>query len=734
MSTNLSERTDADPVAATEDPLAGRVSWLDVAILALAVGLVMLAATLTRQVFFSDDVIWRALFAPLVAGVVALALPRRLPLPLRITAHLITQGGLLLLTVRAYGGTLPGDALRAVVRGIPVVLSSRWPTPIGPVSVGAVVLACGIAGVVAAELARSERQFAVSLLAPSVALLGICAFLAAPAGPPSPLLLALWVAGALLLLYLAAQRSRPAAFRRLGSLSAQLLPRATPAVALALVAALVVPFVGGSASAEGRYDPRESRNDPADLEDEVSPLALVDAIRDRDPVEDQLTVSTAQFLRWRQVGLTRYDGRAWMPSAEFRAWGGESPSEAGETVVDVQVEDLTGRWVPAVEGVEDVDLPVLVDDTRSGVLAEEALASGDRYQLTVVRPPNVDLQSTVAARRESAIVRGVEIPLGLVTLATTVTAGAATDFDRAARLAGHLQTSYALDPEAPPGHGLGLLTLFLEDTRVGRREQFVAAYGVLAAAIGLPVRITVGWIVPSAASGGITLRSADMTAWPEVEFEEAGWVPFDPVPGSAIPPSDQEQRVAPRGVQGALPPPADEPPPPVNTAAPREITDLEAGSSSLQLSTPVKVGLAALLVVAVIALGLFAVVAAKSRRRRRLHHAENPATRVTGAFAVSVDMMMDLGMRVQHSKTDSELAVDGVEKFGRELVPTGALAMRATRAVYDVEETSPEDAEAAWRDVDAIEDALRRRTARVSWWRSKLSLRSVRNGLTRSMS
>jgi hypothetical protein len=172
----------------------------------------------------------------------------------------------------------------------------------------------------------------------------------------------------------------------------------------------------------------------------------------------------------------------------------------------------------------------------------------------------------------------------------------------------------------------------------------------------------------------------------------------------------------------------------VNTAPTRETTDLEAGSSSLSLSTPVKIGLGALLALLVAGLGLVAVMAVKSRRRRRLHFAEDPATRVTGAFAVSVDMMMDLGMRVRHSKTDGELAVEGVETFGRELVPAGALAMRATRAVFDTEETSPEDAEAAWRDVDAIEDALRRRTPRMHWWRSKLSLRSVRNGLTRSMS
>lgn len=731
----MSTRTDElrEPVATTEEPKAGPISWLELSIVALSVGLVVLAATLTQRIFLASGIAGRAVLAALLAGTLAVAMPRRFPLVVRIGVHAVLQAGVLVLTVRAFDGTLPGDALRAVARGIPVVLSSRWPTPVDAVAVGAIVFVSGVAGAVAAELARSERQFAVSLLAPSVALLGLCAFLAAPAGPPSALLLVVWVAGALLLLYLAAQRARPAAHRRLGALSAQLLPRATPAIVLAVAAALVVPLLGGSASADGRYDPREARDDPAQPEDEVSPLALVDAIRERDPVEDQLTVSTAQFPRWRQVGLTRYDGRAWMPSSEFRAWGGESPSEEREQVLDVTISSVTGQWVPVVEGVEDITVPVLVDDTRSGVLAEEALVPGEAYQLTVVPQPDMDLQSTVAVRQDSAIVPGVEIPLELVTLANSVTSAAATDFERASLLASHLQTNYQLDPEAPPGHGLGQLKLFLQDTRIGRQEQFVAAYGVLAAAVGLPVRISVGWELPSSATGNdVTLRSADFTAWPEVEFEDAGWVAFNPVPGSVVPPSEQEQNVAPRGVQGALPPPANEPPPPVNTAPPRETADVEADSARFRVSGPWRFGFGFGLGVVILGLALFLVVRTKARRRNRFRHMEDPSRRVTGAFAVSVDMMMDLGMRVRRSRTNAEIAEQSVDAFGRDLVPAGALAVRATRAVYDAQETTPEDAEAAWRDVDAIEDALRRHTPKIRWWRSKLSLRSVRSGLSRS--
>jgi hypothetical protein len=96
-------------------------------------------------------------------------------------------------------------------------------------------------------------------------------------------------------------------------------------------------------------------------------------------------------------------------------------------------------------------------------------------------------------------------------------------------------------------------------------------------------------------------------------------------------------------------------------------------------------------------------------------------------------MMVDLGMRVRRSKTNAEIATTSLDTFGTDLLPVGALAVRATRAVYDAQETTPEDAEAAWRDVDAIEDALRRHTPRRKWWRAKLSLRSMRSGLSRSV-
>ena len=65
----------------------------------------------------------------------------------------------------------------------------------------------------------------------------------------------------------------------------------------------------------------------------------------------------------------------------------------------------------------------------------------------------------------------------------------------------------------------------------GTEEQFASAFAVLGRIVGLPTRVVVGFGPGELqADGSYRVRAGDARVWPEVKFDGAGWVPFDPSP------------------------------------------------------------------------------------------------------------------------------------------------------------------------------------------------------------
>ena len=67
--------------------------------------------------------------------------------------------------------------------------------------------------------------------------------------------------------------------------------------------------------------------------------------------------------------------------------------------------------------------------------------------------------------------------------------------------------------------------------QVGTSEQFATAFALLARRAGLPTRLVVGFRPGDRQPDGTrVIRGRDALAWPEVYFQELGWVPFAPTP------------------------------------------------------------------------------------------------------------------------------------------------------------------------------------------------------------
>ena len=117
------------------------------------------------------------------------------------------------------------------------------------------------------------------------------------------------------------------------------------------------------------------------------------------------------------------------------------------------------------------------------------------------------------------------------------------------------QTSVRGDVEVEPSASADYLVEFLTENRVGYCQQFATAFAVLARMLGFPARVSVGFLPGETNLNDptrFTVRGNDAHAWPEIYFNEIGWVQFEPTPRSEAPPPVYTQARIPG--QGVNPP------------------------------------------------------------------------------------------------------------------------------------------------------------------------------------
>ncbi|MER7555443.1 DUF3488 and transglutaminase-like domain-containing protein [Nocardioides sp. NPDC126508] len=197
---------------------------------------------------------------------------------------------------------------------------------------------------------------------------------------------------------------------------------------------------------------------------------------------------------------------------------------------------------------------------------------------------------------------------------------------------------------------------FLTDNKVGYCQQYATAMAVLARELGIPARVAFGFLGGDQDDDGVWhFRGRDLHAWPELWFEDIGWIRFEPTPAAA----DTRE---PTYTTGALGNARNEPEAPLPSAgtsvAPvpnrpqREAPDTpevadtgDEGSSTGPLWT----GLGILALVGVIVLAGPAVI----RRRRR---ASRLAADAEAGWTELGDTAIDLGLPWSGSRSPREEA------------------------------------------------------------------------------
>jgi len=423
--------------------------------------------------------------------------------------------------------------------------------------------------------------------------------------------------------------------------------RSTPIGGVAVIAAAAVI---GSLVLPAAFPPARQpvRDGGTALGTGLNPIInLGDDLR-RDVVVEALTYSTDApgGLYLRLATLDRFTGLSWEPDAsgiEPTFDVAEFPTAPGlddavprvQYSVDIDVEEVTGRWLPvpypavSIEGLEGI---WNWEPDGLAVRSGGADVGGQSYTVDFldVEP---DREQLLANLEPDIGSRYLDLPDDLPAIIPDTAeqvAGTGTAYEQAIALQDYFTGSdflYSLDAPVEgdfDGTGIGVIAQFLE-VKEGYCVHYASAMAVLARTLDIPSRVVVGFQPgeSNAAGDEFTVTSGDLHAWPELYFEDIGWLRFEPTPGRGAPPGyssiDAVDDPETPEFEGVNPSAA---PVPANTAAPslppeEEVVTPEAPVS--QPVDPVPIVLAVLLVVLLIALlPALARAVVRARRLRRV--------------------------------------------------------------------------------------------------------------------
>ena len=479
------------------------------------------------------------------------------------------------------------------------------------------------------------------------------------------------------------------------------------ALSVALVAGLVGPRLPG-ADADALYDTKGGNG--GDVTEVISPLVDIRS-RLTNRSETELFVVTADSdSYWRSSALPKFDGRTWgLPERGLdRADGSIGQGTAGSVEIRQQIviSALGGSLLPAAaDPVAATGQGALRDDLRfnqdSATLVKtgSTLERGDVFDIVSASPR----YSAATLSGATSIDPGDPIyfdlpddfPTSIAETTREVTAGATSNYDIALTLQNWMRDEFKYSLEIQEGHGNNEIEAFLRN-RVGYCEQFAGTYAAMMRSIGIPARVAVGFTPgTNDGAGSYSVLGRNAHAWPEVWFDEIGWVPFEPTPGRGAPNAqdytgvEQQQDEGPNGGDGSAPPTTAAPAPgttivdefgvPVPATVPaapvpapeQTPTDSAApvGPAESERSVPWR-GLS------ILALIGFALAVPALVRRGRRAAISSPEDRLTHLWSRATASLGDVGVPYQPDLTPIEAATATTATF--------PLAGRPMRSLADV--------------------------------------------------
>ena len=253
-----------------------------------------------------------------------------------------------------------------------------------------------------------------------------------------------------------------------------------------------------------------------------------------------------------------------------------------EAQIDMMTEGTSTLFVPhRVDSLKPaLDIAVYYN-TVGDVFITRDVQEGDSYAIEAVVPTG-DQQALAAyvgahwrdddPMYAQAVADFTQLPQyieqGVYEIVAEITAGAMTDYQKAAAIEQYLEQkyTYTLDVDYPR-NDRDFVSEFLLGSKEGYCSYFASAMAVMGRIAGLPTRYVEGYRVQATPLGTSVVTGEDAHAWVEVYMNGVGWVTFDPTPGSGYSDEDDNETDEPGNEAGGTPEPTEEAP---NADAPTE--------------------------------------------------------------------------------------------------------------------------------------------------------------------
>ena len=121
----------------------------------------------------------------------------------------------------------------------------------------------------------------------------------------------------------------------------------------------------------------------------------------------------------------------------------------------------------------------------------------------------------------------------MTALAQQLTSGYDNEFDKAQAIYNYFHNpanGFTYSTSTAPPRPIDALVDFLFNGKTGYCEQYSSTMAVMLRAIGIPVRVDIGFTDGYVSGNHRVITAQDAHAWDEVFFPDYGWITFDPTP------------------------------------------------------------------------------------------------------------------------------------------------------------------------------------------------------------
>jgi len=483
------------------------------------------------------------------------------------------------------------------------------------------------------------------------------------------------------------------------------LPAAFAAGGLVVLAAWVIgPRLPG-ANDEPLVDTRNERGGVTEV---ISPLVDIRSRLVNRSATELFVVNATVPAYWRVTALPEFDGSTWrLPDRNLEDVDGAlQPARPGSTEnrQEIVIQALTGPLVPAAAE------PVAASgqrlrwnaETSTLVKLDEQLATGDRLDIVSAMPVYTAQELQAATSRQPPDPIYLELPdnfpSSVAEQASLLTAGAPSPYDAAIALQNWFRSEFEYSIDVPQGHGNSAIEAFLRQ-RIGYCEQFAGTFAAMMRSLGIPSRVAVGYTQGlTQPDGSFSVLGRNSHAWPEVWFDQYGWVSFEPTPGRGAPGAEAHTGVTPAqdetvpgpgegadgGTDEVLVPPTLPPP----TIPPSDVVPDEAAPAAPPSFSPISVRVEGpqpayvAILIFIVLLGAAALTPELVRRWRRRHPDPDVSKQVRDLWERALGAVEATGFRIDPSLTPVEQARAAAPRLPVAARPLKSLAALATEATF----------------------------------------------------